>query len=243
MSSNLDNNVDAFKITFRREIVFYLRQLINEGEMVNVGFDGGSSGFVTVFLDIDEATDTLIFDWGADEATNKRLLQSQRIYFTASPQGVRNQFFASRVWQVTHNKRPAFATAIPASYVRMQRREFFRLGLPITQRRPCTFRAGAGATQWQMSIIDIGLGGVGLESQEFPLPFEHGQKIERATIDLGAYGRLDVDMVVRFIGSVARGNKEFGRLGCEFVKLKPAQENDLQRFITQVQREERAKLG
>jgi c-di-GMP-binding flagellar brake protein YcgR len=125
----------------------------------------------------------------------------------------------------------------------MQRRDYFRLSLPVTQRRPCFFRAGESATQWQMSVIDIGLGGVGLESQEAALPFERGQKIQRATVDLGKYGKLDVDMVVRFIGSVARGPREVGRLGCEFVKLMPAQENDLQRFITQVQREERAKLG
>lgn len=238
-----EDNVDAFKITFRREIVFYLRQLINDGELINVTFDGGRESMTTVLLDVDEETDTIVFDWGADEAMNQRLLKSPRTYFIATPQGVRNQFSAPRVWQVSYEKRPAFATTIPTTYVRMQRRDYFRLSLPVTQRRPCFFRAGDAATQWQMSVIDIGLGGVGLESQDAALPFERGQKIQRATVDLGKYGKLDVDMIVRFVGSVARGPREVGRLGCEFVKLMPAQENDLQRFITQVQREERAKLG
>lgn len=243
MTTNTEDNVDAFKITFRREIVFYLRQLINDGELVNVTFDGGRESLTTVLLDVDEEADTVVFDWGASEDVNKRLLASPRSYFVASPQGVRNQFVSTRIWQVSYSKRPAFATAIPTSYIRMQRRDFFRLSLPLTQRRPCYFRAGEAATQWQMSVIDVGLGGVGLESPQATLPFERGQKIERATIDLGKYGKIDVDLVVRFIGSVARGQKEVGRLGCEFVKLRPAQENDLQRFITQVQREERAKLG
>lgn len=243
MTTPSADSVDAFKITFRREIVFYLRQLINDGERVNVTFDGGHGGLVTVLLDVDEDADAVVFDWGSDEDANSRLLKSARVYFVASPQGVRNQFAASRVWQVAYKGRKAFAAAIPASYVRMQRRDYFRLALPVTQRRPCYFRAGEAATQWQMSVIDVGLGGVGLESPQAVLPFERGQKIERATIDLGKYGRLDVDLIVRFIGSVARGPKEVGRLGCEFVRLRPAQENDLQRFITQVQRDERAKLG
>jgi c-di-GMP-binding flagellar brake protein YcgR len=240
---SIPEDTDDFKITFRREIVFYLRQLINDGELVSVTFDGGKESMVSVLLDVDEEADTVTFDWGANEDLNKQLLQSPRTYFIATPQGVRNQFVSTRIWQVSHQNRKAFATAIPTSYVRMQRRDFFRLSLPVTQRRPCYFRAGEAATQWQMSVIDVGLGGLGLESTQAALPFERGQTIQRATIDLGKYGKLDVDMVVRFVGSVARGAKEVGRLGCEFVKLKPAQENDLQRFITQVQREERAKLG
>jgi c-di-GMP-binding flagellar brake protein YcgR len=243
MTTPFEDNVDAFRITFRREIIFYLRQLINDGELVNVVFDGGNQSMVTILLDIDEESNTLVFDWGADEDTNRRLLQSERSYFIANPQGVRNQFSASRIWKASFDKRPAFATTIPTSFVRMQRREYFRLSLPITQRRPCYFRAGPAATEWQMAVIDIGLGGVGLESQQTALPFGRGDQIPRTSIDLGKYGRLDVDLVVRFVGSVTRGTKEVGRLGCEFIKLMPAQENDLQRFITQVQREERAKLG
>ncbi|HEX8989505.1 MAG TPA: flagellar brake protein [Rhodocyclaceae bacterium] len=243
MSQDFADNLDAYRITFRREIIFYLRQLINDGELVTVSFDAGAHSMVTVLLDVDEDSDTVVFDWGADEDTNRRLLQSQRAHFIANPQGVRNQFSSERVWQVMFDKRPALATRIPTTYVRLQRREFFRLSLPLTQRRPCYFRAGPAAAEWQMAVIDIGLGGVGLESQETALPFSRGDHILRSSIDLGKYGRLDVDMVVRFVGRVARGTREVGRLGCEFLRLLPAQENDLQRFITQVQREERAKLG
>lgn len=232
-----------FNITFRREIVFYLRQLINDGELITVTFDEGRETLLTVLIDLDEQKDMLIFDWGASEAVNNHLLQSARNFFVANPQGVRNQFSSSRVWQITYKKRPAFATAIPAKFVRLQRRDFFRLSLPFTQRRPCKFKFGEAATEWNMAVVDIGLGGIGLEAQAAELPFERGQTIPRVSVDLGKYGKLELDVIVRFVGSVARGNKSVGRLGCQFVKLTPAQENDVQRFVTQVQREERAKLG
>ncbi len=233
----------SFDITFRREIVFYLRQLINDGELVNVTFDEGRDTLLTVLLDVNEDTDTLIFDWGGSDAANERLLQSPRTFFVANPQGVRNQFFASRVWRTTYKNRPAFATSIPDKYVRMQRRDFFRLSLPLTQRRPCSFKFGAAAAPWDMAVVDIGLGGVGLETREESLPFAVGDVITGAVIDLGRYGTLEADMTVRFVGAVTRGRMHAARLGCQFLKLTNAQENDLQRFVTQVQREERAKLG
>lgn len=243
MVTNYEDNIDAFTITFRREIVFGLRQLINDGERVTLMFDDGRESLLTMLLDVDEDKDILIFDWGSSENTNRRLLKSQRVFFVANPRGVRHQFVADAVWETTYGNRPAFATRIPQKFVRLQRREFFRLTLPITQRRPCRFVAGEAETQWEMAIVDIGLGGVSLESHAETLPFENGQIIPHATIDLGTYGKLDVSLEIRHVGTVTHGQKQAGRLGCHFVKLSHAQENELQRFVTQIQREERARLG
>lgn len=243
MPLSQDPSLESFTITTRREIVFYLRQLINDGERLNVMFDEGKETLLTVPLDVDEEKGALIFDWGGSENVNQRLLKSPRTTFVANPLGVRNIFHTNHIWQTTYQKRPAFATDIPDKYIRLQRREFFRLTLPISQRRACTFTCGEPAKQWQLVTMDIGLGGVGLETLETTLPFEFGQIIPRAEVDLGKFGKVTTDLEVRFIGTVTRGQKQAGRLGCRFVKISPAQENALQQFVTQVQREERAKLG
>lgn len=242
MVHTYEDNLESFTITFRREVVFYLRQLINDGERINVMFDEGRQTMLTVLLDVDDEEDTLIFDWGSSESVNRGLLKAPRAIFVANPVGVRNQFVTSKVWETTYKKRPAFATRIPDKFVRLQRREFFRLMLPMTQRRPCIV-SGDDGKQWEMLAVDIGLGGVGLESQATSLPFENGQILSRVRIDLGKFGKLEVDLEIRFKGAVTRGAKQAIRLGCHFVKINHAQENELQRFITQVQREERAKLG
>ena len=243
MALNYEENLDSFAVTFRREIVFYLRQLINDSERVNVMFNEGRDTLLTVLIDVNEENDTLIFDWGGSESANRRLLISPRTIFVANPQGVRNQFVTTRVWETSYRKRPAFATHIPAKYVRLQRREFFRLMLPMTRRCPCTFTSAETGKPWEMLAVDIGLGGVGLEAQTTSLPFETGQILPRVQIDLGKFGKLLVDLEIRYAGAVARGTKQFSRLGCHFVRLNHAQENEVQRFLTQVQREERAKLG
>lgn len=243
MALNYEDNIESFTIIFRREIIFYLRQLINEGERVSVMFDDGHESLLTVLLEVDEDENTLIFDWGGSENTNRRLLKSPRAFFVANPLGVRNQFAVNEVWETSYNNRPAFATRIPERFVRLQRREYFRLTLPITRRPQCSFCAGEAQTKWHMAVVDIGLGGVALESQATTLPFEIGQLVPNVTIDLGKPGKLELTMEVRYVGFVSRGQKQAARLGCKFVKLNPIQEHELQRFVTQVQREERAKLG
>jgi c-di-GMP-binding flagellar brake protein YcgR len=99
-----------------------------------------------------------------------------------------------------------------------------------------------GATM-QLSIIDISIGGVAAELPGGRLPFDIGRTLPRARIDLKGVGTLDIDLEVRNSSEVQRGGKVSGRIGCSFVKLSHVMENQLQRFITDVQREERARLG
>jgi c-di-GMP-binding flagellar brake protein YcgR len=243
MAQDNEQNLESFEITTKREIIFYLRQLINDGDRVSLMFGEGQETMLTVLLDVDEDEGELLFDWGASENVNQKLLASKRTFFVASPGGVRNQFITANIWKTTYKGRPAFSTDIPARYVRMQRREFFRLTLPFSRRPQCTFQWGEPKKAWNMTVVDIGLGGVALEVEVQNLPFELTQVVPKATVDLKTHGKLEVDLEVRFRGNVDRGIKHFGRLGCRFVKLSNAQQNVLQRFVTEIQREERAAKG
>lgn len=240
-----DAGVDAYTITFRREIIFYLRQLINDGDQISIMFNQGRETILTILLDVDEEKDLLYFDWGSSEETNKLLLQSERNYFVAMPQGVRNQFMTGKPVETLYQKRKAFAAKIPDKYVRMQRREFFRLSLPITQRPVCVIKSGTAENpvEMELSTVDIGLGGVGLEVPKVSFPCEVGMVFDNVRIDLKTFGELNIGLEIRYAGEITKGNKQLVRLGCHFTKLSSAQEHILQRFIGHIQREERAKLG
>jgi len=236
------DDLEKFTTNNRREIVFYLQQLINDGERVSVVFDGGNESILTVLLNIDEAEDLLVFDWGSSDETNRKLLRSERNHFTATPHGVRNQFSTGAVYEATFKKRPAFATKVPDSYTRLQRREYFRLHLPMTRRPICTIER-EGEPALQLSVVDLSIGGIAAELPGDKLPFEIGETIPQAKIELKGIGILQVALLVRNSSEVQRGGKAYGRIGCNFVKLSNAMENHLQRFITDVQREERARIG
>lgn len=235
--------LDAFTITFRREVLFYLHQLVNDSELITVVFDDGKEAFLTMLLAIDEAEDLLIFDWGGSEATNQKLLRHPSAYFVANPVGVRNQFLTHRIWETSHKGRPAFATRIPEKFVRLQRREFYRLSLPMTQRINCHLTYGTPPVTRPMSIIDLGLGGIGLEAPPDSTPVSPGLVIPTAIIELGKIGALKTGLEIRHCQTLTRGTKQIDRMGCQFINLSQANENLLQRFITKIQQEERARTG
>jgi c-di-GMP-binding flagellar brake protein YcgR len=236
------DELEKFTTNNRREILFYLHQLINDGERVSVTFHEGRETVLTVLLDVNEAEGMLIFDWGGSEISNRKLLQSERNFFLCAPHGVKNQFMTGPVYEVVYKNRPAFSTRLPDHYTRLQRREFFRLVLPMTRRPPCFVKREEGPAL-QLSVVDISIGGVAAELPGGQLPFELDQVLPGCRIELKSIGTLEVDLEVRNRSEVQRGGKVSGRIGCNFVKLSHSMENQLQRFITDVQREERARLG
>jgi c-di-GMP-binding flagellar brake protein YcgR len=234
--------LEKFTTHNRREILFYLNQLINDGERVSVIFDEGKETILTILLNASDETDQLIFDWGGSEISNRKLLQSERNFFACAPHGVKNHFVTGPVRETTYQNRRAFAASLPDHYTRLQRREYFRLVLPMTRRPPCTLTLPDGKIM-QLSVVDISIGGIGAEFPAGSNPYSLGQQLPRARIELKGVGILEVDLEVCNMGQVQRGDKHYNRLGCNFVKISHAVENQLQRFITDVQREERARLG
>lgn len=234
--------LDKFTTDHRREILFYLHHLISDGERVSVVFNEGKDTILTVLLDINENQNRLIFDWGGSEDSNRKLLKSERNFFVCAPHGVKNQFITGAVSEISYQQRRAFATQLPERYTRLQRREFFRLALPFTRRPLCTIPLENGE-MLQLSVIDISIGGIAMEVPPGESPFEVGQKLARAHIELKGSGILEVDLEVRNVCELQRGNKTVGRVGCQFIEPNHATEHQLQRFITDVQREERARLG
>lgn len=234
--------LDRFTTTNRREILFYLHQLINDVEQISVIFNEGQDSLLTVLLDIDEPTGHLVFDWGGSEDTNLKLLKSPTSFFVCAPHGVANRFITGPVRKVLYKNRPAFATKLPDHYTRLQRREYFRLVLPLTQRPLCSLPQENGETL-QMPIVDISIGGIAMEFPHATPPLEIGQIFRKASIAMKTGLPLIVDLEVRNISTIERGKKQIGRVGFRFIDLHHAAENQLQRFITDVQRAERARLG
>lgn len=243
MASVIEDNVDDFTITSPREVMFYLRQLIQHGERLSVIFNEGRDSFLTVLVDLNEDDGLLYFDWGGSEEINRRFLQADRAFFVCAPQGIRNQFMCGKAWEVEVDRRRAYATRLPARYIRLQRREFFRLTLPMSLRPQVGIQSEQNPQRLVVSLIDIGIGGVCLEAPVSRLPYTPGEILTRVGINLGTFGRIDVELNVRSNYPMSRGNKEVTRLGCQFVKLSGAQEHTIQRFITHIQREEKARTG
>jgi c-di-GMP-binding flagellar brake protein YcgR len=239
-----DDDIDAFTITREREILFQLHQLIIDNEPLSVFFDDGQESMLTMAINLDEEQGLLYLDWGGSEAVNQRLLATEKATFVANPLGVRNQFHTGGMRKAMYQERPAFVTAIPHKYVRLQRREFFRLSLPVVLRLPCWFylKPDGSGPRYQATVVDIGIGGIGFEPATV-LRLAPGQVISSVAIDFGKHGLMHTDLEIRHSYSQARGMRQVTHIGCRFVHIDRADENTVQRFIIKAQADERAKFG
>jgi c-di-GMP-binding flagellar brake protein YcgR len=222
-----------------REVIFQLRGMIKRGDRVTVLFQEGRQSFLSVLLDLSESKGLLYIDVGGSNEMNQAFLKSEQSTFTTFVDGVRIQFTAKKGSEVTLNGEKTFAVPIPASMLRLQRREYFRLQLPSTKPYICRIRRGTPQEK-ALPLHDISVGGVGIHAPQ-PLDYEPLEKLENCWIDLHDSGVLAVTLEVRYVDPLqSRTGKPFWHLGCRFVNLSPLNETLIQRFMARLEAERKA---
>ena len=234
-----DEELERCTLHSPREVIFQLRGMIKRGDRVTVLFQEGRQSFLTVLLDLSEDKGLLCIDIGGSNEMNQAFLKSEQSTFATFVDGVRIQFTAKKGREVTLNGETTFAVPIPASLLRLQRRECFRLQLPSTKPYICRIRRGSPQEK-ALPLHDISIGGIGIHAPQ-PLDYEPLEKLENCWIDLHDSGVLAVTLEVRYITPIeSRTGKPFWHLGCRFVNLSPLNETLIQRFMARLEAERKA---
>jgi len=232
----------------RSEILFVLRAVLQKGSLVTVYFNHGQSFLLTALLAVDGDSGSILFDMGSDEEMNQKALKADRLLFTTSLDKVKVQFSLKSLQQVQHGGRPAFRGALPETLLRLQRREYYRLTTPVANPIRCktTIRHEDGSTaQVDIPLLDISGGGVGLVvDPALKDDFKIDATFSDCRIDLPEEGLLVCNLVVRnaFDVTTKTGN-HYMRVGCEFVDLPGTRLTMIQRYITRVERERKARMS
>lgn len=232
----------------RSEIVFLLRAIVQKGSLVTVYFDHGQSFLLTAVIMVDADNGTLLFDMGSDEEMNQKALKADRLLFTTSLDKVKVQFSLNSLQQIQHQGRGAFRGAIPDTVLRLQRREYYRLTTPIAnpiRSRMNSRREDGSSAQLDIPLLDISGGGVGLMvDPALREDFVVDTKFSDCRIDLPEEGLLVCNLVVRnaFDVTTKSGNHHL-RIGCEFIDLPGTRLTMIQRYITRIERERKARMS
>lgn len=232
-------DLERFRTESRSEIVRVLRDLRRSGDFVTAYFDGGRAFLLTTVLEVDDKSDRVLLDEGPDADDNARLREAGRALFVANHHGVRVQFRGDQVEGVRLQDGPAFVMPVPKSLVRVQRREFYRLDIPVAHSVRCRFHREDG-TPMEIDVLDLSLGGIGvLESEEMQY-WEPGTVIHGCRLDLPDHGTVETDIEVRNHMEIERGSgHRIQRAGCRFLHLDAATSARIQRYIHGVELERR----
>ena len=178
---------------------------------------------------------------------NKKATQADRLMFTTSLDKVKIQFSLNHLEKADYEGNPSFRGELPESVLRLQRREYYRLETPIAAPLRCllpTLNADGSATMLETTILDISGGGIGVAVSAQSDQFANGNTFINSKINLPDEGELLVTLIVRnsFMVTTKTG-ANYLRVGLEFVNLPGTRLSMIQRYITKIERERKARLS
>lgn len=244
-ADDVDPGTARFRVEAPLEIAALLATLVERGVLVSVAF--GRDVFNTVLLGVDAAAGELVFDAGHDPAVNARLATAQKLAFETSLERIRIRFATAAAVPCVWQGAPAFACAVPASMVRLQRRDYFRAHVPLARNLRCAVRVGdaqdARTTRAiDLRILDVSVTGVALADAPPGFAPAPGTRFGGARLTLQS-GALDVDLEVMYCREAPRAGSAPAplRIGCRFVGLPPRGQALIQRCINALERERRSR--
>lgn len=229
------------------EVLFVLRSMLRRGCMATVYFDQGRSFFLTWLLALNNEGQQIVLDVGSDDAVNRAALQATRLIVAARLDNVKVQFTLQGLSEITYEGRPAFLAAAPTALLRLQRREYFRLETSPADSLHCRIPAQAADESphsLDLTLLDISGGGMSLMvPTELAEYFKTGAFYTDCRLEIPGENVVVATLCVRssFIVAPRGGGPEYLRAGCEFINLPGTRLTLIQRYITRVERERKAR--
>jgi flagellar brake protein len=218
------------------EIKYLLKQLLEKGEIICLYPAGKREPFaISTLLGIHD--NELLFDASNDIVTNAALTKDARILLVGVVNKVKVQFELPNATLVAYEGRTAIRTSGPVQTLRMQRRDFYRLDIPMSQKVDCIIPLNHGG-HTELSVTDISLGGLSLLGVSPDLPMVVGDTLHNCRIQLLDVGLVEVDMQVCIVIDVTlRNGIKTQRVGCRFFDLSGKMQTLIQRFINKIERQ------
>lgn len=228
-----------------REINFHLDLLVKRSALVTAYLDDGQEFFLTALVTVDAENGTISFDPPPADALNTAATTARQITLVANLDRVKVQFRVTGLRETQFDGRRTLTASIPNTLLRLQRREFFRLEPPLTTPIGCQIVIGDTDSRKTVEpkVADISGGGISLTlPTSLADACQPGTHFRDCRLDLPGEGVLLVNLRVRkaveFSPSSGTHNL---RVGCEFVDLPGTRLAMIERYITRIERERKAR--
>ncbi len=239
-------NWHDFEVESRREIIALLRAVGEKNQLIRMVIQGDTDATMTSILEVDSDDDSVILDCSINPEQNRRILGAGRIGFETTLDKIRIIFSSDRVEQCVYDNGPALKIALPATLIRLQRREFYRMPTPVSDpvRVVIPLPAELGGGMSTFPLADISCGGIAILDNKLVLENTIGHSYAACRIDLPDAGIVMTTLQIRnSLNMTLLNSKTNRRLGCQFVDIPRAMLAHVQRYITKLERERNARMA
>jgi flagellar brake protein len=232
-----------FMLNNRREIIYYLNLLIKQHCLFTAYINEGEKFFLTAIVAVDEEAARILLDPEQAEEHNTSATVAQKITLVANLDSVKIQMRLPALQMSDYQSRSILSAPIPETILRLQRRDFFRLVPPISKPIRCKVTITDTAKLYDLQLSDISGGGVCLIgpttiTEHFP----RNAMFPHCRLEIPGDGVIQVSLRVRKTVEMSdRNGRHSLRIGCEFVGLPSARLAFIERYITRIERERKAR--
>lgn len=239
-----DDGLEKFMLRSKRQVAQLLQDLIDHRCLISAHTGGGYS-FMTAVLRIDEHRERVVLDASPDDEANRRALAAERVQCVTHLDHIRIQFSLAGLVSAQEQSHPALTAPIPKEILRLQRREFFRLKVPLAHEVSCVLQAEDLArkpVQVVARVVDIGGGGIAITIAPNAAELVIGGELPGCRLNLPDGDPIELTLDVRNITrQTQRNGVETLRVGMRFAELPRPAEARIQRYIFNTERELNAK--
>ena len=234
-----------YEVESRREIVALLRQIAEKKQLIRLLIRGEGDVCVTSLLAVDGDSNTIILDRSISQEQNARIVAAPKAMCETSLDKIRILFNLQGLRETRFEGGIALAADIPATLIRLQRRECYRMATPVTTPVIATIPlppALGGSTT--LPLADISCGGIAILDNRHQLGTTIGDTLPNCRIDVPDIGPVTTSLQIRnTLEMTLLNNKTTRRLGCQFIDISRANMAAVQRYITRLERERNARLA
>jgi c-di-GMP-binding flagellar brake protein YcgR len=235
-----------YQVHSRREIIALLRSLEERKQLVSLLLDSGAETVVTSILQVNETDNMVVIDCAPNTLLNQLIAASDNISFESVLDNIRILFFVSRIEPCSYDGKPALRFALPASMIRLQRRDFYRVATSVTNPVRCTIPTIDQNSEQPVTVTsslqNISAGGVAIVDEKKILNPTIGHVYKNCRLDLPGGTPVVVTLQVKNSQEMTFSNgKSIRRLGCMFIDLPKPMLAAVQRYITKLEREQNAR--
>jgi len=228
----------SFSIQNPKQIINHLSLLVKKKCLLGARFGANDESYITTLLSIDEANNRVVLDYGPKEELNQGILRAGKVTFDTEYEGIKVSFTGTELKKISHNGEPAFSMPVPESLYWMQRREYYRVKLPLSKPSYCQLIVG-DRKPVNLKIYDISLTGFALlnvskEVSDLLIP---GKSFEQCNLMLLEAGEslISFEICNKYVINPDKLQK-IQKIGCKFTKITRPVEEVIQHYMQQIQR-------
>ena len=232
----MSHSDDPFLVTSPLGIRSILRTLVVQKTLIHMRLERHGQAIITTLLHVDDAHDHLIIDAAADATFNQRIAQAPRLHFEAQVDQIRIQFHTNAAIPCVFEQRDAFQLPYPDALRRIQRRDHFRIDIPVSAPLFCTIPQKKDP-DLVLPVKDISAGGIALLDREERMTQSEGSVLRQCVLDLDHVGPVTINLRIRRIEDRILGDDKATRVvACEFEALDRSDGIKIQNYIGRLER-------